>query len=121
MARQMRPRWAPARCDRLDPPCRREPARGRGRGAIMDSSEWLSQFSIDRLDGDPVPDDLQILLPERDELARRSGIRLVPDEDWAPWLDTSGLAEAVRSDPDAAADLRARAEVCRLCAFVAVD
>jgi hypothetical protein len=87
----------------------------------MDSSEWLSQFSINRLDGDPVPDDLQILVPERDELDRRSGVRLVLDEDWTPWLDTSGLAEAVRSDPDAAADLRARAEVCRHCAFVAVD
>jgi hypothetical protein len=89
--------------------------------AVMDTSELLSQFSINRLDGESVPDDVRILLPHRDELAGRSGVHLVSDEDWSPWLDTSGLAEAVRSDPDAAADLRARAEVCRLCAFVAVD
>lgn len=33
----------------------------------------------------------------------------------------NGLGEAVRSDPGAAAELRARAEVCRHCAFVAGD
>jgi hypothetical protein len=91
------------------------------RASIMESSEAFSLFSINRLDGEPVPDDLRILLPHRDELADRSGVRLELDEDWSPWLDTSGLGEAVRTDPDAAADLRARAEVCRLCAFVADD
>ena len=87
----------------------------------MDSSEVFSRFSINRLDGEPVPDDLRILLPHRDELAVRSGVRLELDEDWTAWLDTSGLGEALRSDPDALANLRARAEVCRLTAFVAVD
>ncbi len=90
-------------------------------GVVMDSSELFSQFSINRLDGEPVPDDVQILLPHRDELAGRSGIRLVLDEDWTPWLDATGLGEAVHSDPAAAADIRARAEVCRHCAFVADD
>jgi hypothetical protein len=88
-------------------------------GAVMDPSELYSQFSINRLDGDPVPDDLRILLPLRDELAARSGIRLELAEDWTPWLDISGLGEAVRSDPAVAADLRARADVVRLCAFIA--
>ena len=87
----------------------------------MDSSELFSRFSINRLDGEPVPDDLCILLPHRDELAERSGIRLVLDDDWAPWLDASGLQEAVRSDPDAAANIRALSEVSRLIAFVAAD
>jgi hypothetical protein len=90
-------------------------------GAVMESSELYSQFSINRLDGEPVPDDLRILLPHRDELAARSGIRLVLDEDWSPWTDTTGLSEAIQSDPAAAADIRARAEVTRLCAFVAED
>jgi hypothetical protein len=85
----------------------------------MDSSELYSQFSINRLDGEPVPDDVRILLPHRDELAARSEIRLVLDEDWSSWIDTSGLTEAIRSDPAAAADIRARADVTRLCAFVA--
>ena len=39
------------------------------RGMIMDSSEIFSQFAINRLDGEPLPDDLRILLPHRDELA----------------------------------------------------
>jgi hypothetical protein len=85
----------------------------------MDSSELFSQFSINRLDGEPVPDDLRILLPHRDELANRGQVRLVLDEDWHPWMDTTGLSEAIQSDPAAAADIRARAEVCRLCAFIA--
>ena len=58
----------------------------------MDPSEVFSLFSINRLDGEPVPDDLRILLPHRDELAGRSGIRLELDEDWAPWLDAGALA-----------------------------
>ena len=88
----------------------------------MDSSEVFSRFSINRLDGEPVPDDLRILLPHRDELAARSGVRLELDEDWTPWLDTSGLGEAVAIRPGRRwPNLRARAEVCRLTAFVAVD
>lgn len=87
----------------------------------MESSEDVSLFSINRLDGEPVPDDLRILLAHRRDLADRSGVRLELGEQWSPWLDAIGLGEAVRSDPDAAADLRARAEVGRLCAFVADD
>lgn len=87
----------------------------------MDPSELFSLFSINRLDGEPVPDDIQLLLPHRDELAERGGIYLELDDAWAPRLDRDGLGEAVRSDPGAAADLRARAEVCRHCAFVASD
>jgi hypothetical protein len=90
-------------------------------GAIMDSNELFSQFSINRLDGEPVPEDLEILLPHRDELAARSGVRLVLDEDWHPWTDPTGLTEAIRSDPAAAAGIRASAEVSRLCAFIAED
>src|SRR5262249_57121422 len=77
-------------------PSRRAARTGRrpSEDAIMDPSELFSQFSINRLDGEPVPDDLQILLAHQDELAARSGVRLVLDEDWSPWLDTSGLAEA---------------------------
>ncbi len=43
--------------------------------AFMSSTEILSQFSVNRLNGEPVPDDLKILLPHRDELAERTGIR----------------------------------------------
>ncbi len=87
----------------------------------MDPGEVFSMFSINRLDGEPVPDDVRILLPHRDELAARSGIHVEVDEDWGPRIDADALAEAGRSDPEAVADLRARAEVCRLCAFVAHD
>jgi hypothetical protein len=87
----------------------------------MDSSEVFSQFSDNRLDGEAVPDDLLILLPHRDELAARSGVRLVLNEGWAPWLDPGAPAGSVYADPEAVANLRATAEVCRLIAFVAED
>lgn len=87
----------------------------------MDPTEVLSQFSLNRLDGEPVPDDVQILLPNRDELARRSGVRLELADDWTPWLDIGPAAEAARLDPEVMADVRARVEVCRLIAFVAAD
>ena len=85
----------------------------------MSSTEILSQFSRNRLDGESVPDDLKILLPHRDELAERTGIRLEWAEGWAPWLDTSHLSEADRRIPDTMANIRAIEEVCGHIAFVA--
>ncbi len=87
----------------------------------MNSTEILSQFSRNRLGGEPVPDDLKILLPHRDELAERTGIRLEWAEGWAPWLDSSYLSEEELSQADIVANLRAIEEVCRLIAFVAED
>ncbi len=85
----------------------------------MNSTEILSQFSSNRLDGEPVPDDLKILLPYRDELAAKTGIRLEWAEGWAPWLDTSDLSQGDHRDPDIIAKYRALHEVCRFIAFVA--
>ncbi|MGP0068680.1 MAG: hypothetical protein ACLQGP_34400 [Isosphaeraceae bacterium] len=85
----------------------------------MSSTEILAQFSRNRLDGEPVPDDLKILLPHRDELAERSGIRLEWAEGWAPWSDTTYLTDADRSNPDIMANVRAIQEVCGYIAFVA--
>jgi hypothetical protein len=85
----------------------------------MSSDEVLGQFSRNRLEGEPVPRDLQSFLPLRDELARRTGIRLEWVEEWAPWLASIELNEAERRDPDIAATVRATEEVCRLIAFVA--
>ncbi len=87
----------------------------------MDTTELVPQFSINRLDGEPVPEDLRILLDHRDELAERSGMRLVADEDWSPWFDAGALERSIRSDPEEAARIRATAEVTRLIAFVAGD
>jgi hypothetical protein len=87
----------------------------------MIEDEILLRFSQNRLDGEPVPDDLKILLRHRDALAERTGIRLEWAEDWTPWLDTSDLSETERRDPEIAARIRATEEVCRLIAFVAAD
>jgi hypothetical protein len=87
----------------------------------MSPTEILSQFSCNRLDGEPVPEDLKILLSHRDELAERTGIRLEWAEGWAPWLDTSYLSEDELRNPDILANLRAIREVCRRIAFVAED
>lgn len=87
----------------------------------MDHSELLSEFSMNRLDGEPVPDNLGILLRHRDELAGRTGVDLELGDRWSPHPDTGGPGEPALGDADAVADHRARAEVCRLCAFVARD
>jgi len=85
----------------------------------MSSNEVIVQFSRNRLNGEPVPKDLNILLPHRDELAERTGVRLEWAEDWAPWLEIHSLNETEGLDPDRAANRRATEEVCRLIAFVA--
>lgn len=87
----------------------------------MDTTEVMLQFSINRLDGEAVPEDLRILLNHGDELAARTGMTLIVEEDRSPWLDTDALARSIRSDPEAAARMRATAEVGRLIAFVAGD
>jgi hypothetical protein len=90
-------------------------------GVVMISTEVLAQFSRNRLDGEPVPEDLRILLPHRDELAARTGFRLEWAADWSPWTDPIALSEAEIRDPDITANLRAVEGVCRLIAFVAAD
>src|ERR1051325_1525673 len=40
----------------------------------MDTDTMLREFSANRLGGDPVPEDLRRLLPQRDELAEQIGI-----------------------------------------------
>ena len=84
----------------------------------MSDNRIVSEFSTNRLDGQPVPDDVKILLAHGDELAERTGIELNGDSGWAPWLDTSYLSEAERADPYIAANVRAIAEVCKSIAFI---
>src|SRR5262245_16274272 len=84
----------------------------------MDTDSILHYFSLRRLAGDPVPDDLRLLLPYRDELFERTGIELNWAKDWAPWLDTHYLRPEERTDPGIAANIRAMADVSSLIAFV---
>jgi hypothetical protein len=86
---------------------------------VMNSSEVLAEFSRNRLGGERVPDDLRLLLPHRDELVQRTGIRLEWIPEWNPWLESIHLRENERTDPDGAASLFATEEICRLTAFVA--
>jgi hypothetical protein len=81
----------------------------------------LSDFSRNRLDGEPVPDDVKALLRFHEELAERTEIEPNWTPGWAPWLDTSYLNDGARADPDIAANVRAIADVCGLIAFVATD
>ena len=77
------------------------------------------KFSARRLNGEPVPNDVKILLGHTEELVARSGIKLSCEAEWTPWLDTSYLTEADRSNPDIIANMRAIADVCRLISFIA--
>src|SRR6516165_6918174 len=85
----------------------------------MNTDAMLREFSRNRLGGDPVPDDVRLLLPYCDELAERTGIELNWTKNWAPWLDTSYLRAEERANPGIAANIRAMAEVCSLISFVA--
>ncbi len=87
----------------------------------MSIDDILSEFSRNRLDGEPVPDDVKILLAHRDELAEETGVELNWEKQWAPWLDTSYLSETERADPNIAANIRAIEEVCGLIAFIAAE
>ncbi|WP_140426120.1 hypothetical protein [Acidovorax sp. Root275] len=80
-----------------------------------------TQFSLLRLQGEPLPQDLAVLLLHQEELQRRTGVRMSAEPQWTPWLDTSYLTEAERADPEIAANIRAIAEVCRHVAFVVAD
>lgn len=92
-----------------------------GEGRRMKENQIESQFSANRLGGEPIPKDVRILLAHADDLTEQTGIALNWEAGWAPWLDTSYLSEAERANPDIAANVRAIAEVCELIAFVAVD
>lgn len=87
----------------------------------MLGTKSVSTFAANRLNGEPVPHDLQILLENADELFELTGVRFPARKDWAPWLDTSHLTAQQRADPEISAHLRALAEVCDLIAFVAVE
>jgi hypothetical protein len=80
-----------------------------------------SQFSQNRLNGEPVPDDVKTLLANRDEFQERTAVVLNWKKGWAPWLDTSYLSAEECANPDIAANVQAIAEVCGLIAFVAAD
>src|SRR5262245_21857203 len=81
----------------------------------------VSALAANRLNGEPVPEDLRILLENGDELFELTGVRFQARKDWAPWLDTSHLSAQELSDPEVAASLRATAEVAELVAFVAAE
>lgn len=77
------------------------------------------EFSANRLNGEPVPEDVKALLAHADELAERTGIALHSAKGWAPWGDVSYLNEADRANPGIMANVRAIAEVCEMIAFIA--
>jgi hypothetical protein len=81
----------------------------------------LSQFSQNRLAGEPVPDDVQALLANRAKFLKRTGVEFNWKKKWAPWLDTSYLRPDELANPGIAAGLRATEEVCRLIAFIAIN
>jgi hypothetical protein len=87
----------------------------------VNANARLREFSAHRLGGDPVPDDLRLLLSHSEELNERTGIELHWQRDWAPWLDHGYLRPEERTDPAIAANIRAMADVCALIDFVAQE
>jgi hypothetical protein len=60
----------------------------------------LEAFSQNRLGGEPIPVDVQLILAHVDEFAARTGVELNGQEGWAPWLDISYLSEENKANPD---------------------
>jgi hypothetical protein len=87
----------------------------------MPGTMKVTALARNRLDGEPVPEDLRILLENAEDLFELTGLRFHARKDWAPWLDTSHLSARERADPGVAAALRATAEVCEMVAFVAAE
>lgn len=88
---------------------------------MTDQANRQAEFVENRLRGDSLPPDLSILVSNRDELARLTGVVLNSSASWAPWLDTSYLTEKDLADPDIRANVRAIGEVCKFIDFVAED
>lgn len=86
---------------------------------LMGHGGIVQAFSIRRLNGEPIPDDVKILLDHKEELLNRTGIELNGDKGWEPWLDTSYLTETDWSRPEIRANVRAIADVCGLVSFIA--
>lgn len=81
--------------------------------------ELIKAFSQNRLNGETVPKDIQLLLRHRDELSQKFDLSLHCEASWEPWLDTSYLSEEDKADPDTMANVRAIEDICALIAFVA--
>lgn len=79
----------------------------------------LEAFSQNRLGGEPIPVDVQLLLAHIDGFAARTGVELNGQEGWAPWLDTSYLSQENKANPDIMANVRLMADVCGMIAFIA--
>lgn len=87
----------------------------------MRNVEIEELFSRNRLGGEPIPDDLRILLEHREALWNLTGIELNWEPGWAPWRDTSYLTQEDWANPDIAANVEAINSVSNLTAFIAAN
>lgn len=85
--------------------------------------ERFAEFSRERLDGRPIPDDLRVLLVAqwegRADLARVLGLEFFEAGEVHPLLDTSYLGEKELADPEMRAVNAAAAEMARYVKLVA--
>ncbi|MFE3652294.1 hypothetical protein [Streptomyces sp. NPDC059122] len=85
--------------------------------------ERLAEFSRERLDGRPIPDDLRAMLEAewggRTEVADLLGLTFFEPGQLHPLLDTSYLSEKERADPEMQAVNAAAAEMARYVKLVA--
>jgi hypothetical protein len=87
----------------------------------MKKTSIFDAFSNYRLGGEPIPEDVKILLEHAEALTERTSFELHWEKDWTPWTDTSYLSETELTDPDIIANIRATNEICDLISFVAAD
>lgn len=84
----------------------------------MTDQDFAAALSKYRLRGDPLPEDLALLVAHRTELAELRWVDFNVTPDWAPWADTSYLNEKDWANPAIRANVKACADVCKLIDFV---
>lgn len=67
----------------------------------------LESVTVNRLGGEPCPEDLRVLLTEGNDLLHDLNIEVSGDAIWQPWADKSYLTASDLADPDIAANVRA--------------
>ncbi|WP_009959426.1 hypothetical protein [Verrucomicrobium spinosum] len=79
----------------------------------------LESVTVNRLGGEPCPEDLRVLLTVGNDLLHDLNVEVCGDATWQPWADKSYLTAADLADPDISANVRAIDDTFELINFIA--
>ena len=82
-------------------------------------NEVINNISINRLSGEPCPNDVQFLIENCQEMLEDMAVQIVSESPWEPWNDKSYLTEEDLANPDIAANVKAIEDTFKLIDFIA--